>query len=236
MSAIAHWLEQEGISTVVIGLVRLHLEKMTPPRALWVPFELGRPVGPPGNPGFQRQVLEQALGMVETAESTTIQDFEKDDPRAAAGPEWSAPDLEDQSSIVNECAALKPAYQRQCVDKSRTSVGVAKIPVTDLATLVDEVYVQNSFKSLRDDISERLMFRLALDDLKAYYIEAALADHNAPSSRQLHDWLWQETLLGRRMRELRHRFKDSSDVKMADLGTKFIVPHAWRDSVDLSAG
>jgi len=31
------------------------------------------------------------------------------------------------------------------------------------------------------------------------------------------------------MRELRHRFMDSGDVKLADLGTKFIVPHAWRD-------
>ena len=229
MSAIAHWLEQAGINTVVIGLVKLHLEKMTPPRALWVPFELGRPMGPPANPDFQREVLHQALKLVEKAESTTLVDFENDDPRSEANLEWNAPDLENHSTIADECNQLKPLYQRHCVDKSRTSVGVAKTPVTELAALFDGVYAQNSFKKLRDDISERLMFRLALDDLKAYYIEAALADLNPPSSRQLHDWLWGSTLLGQQMRELRHRFMDSSDVKITDLGTKFIVPHAWRD-------
>jgi len=216
VSAIAHWLEQAGISTVVIGLVKLHLEKMNPPRALWVPFELGRPLGPPANAEFQREVLEQALRMVETAESSTIQDFTENDPRFVASPAWSAPDLKDHSTIADECAALKPSYQRQCVDKSRTSVGVAKTPITELATLFDEVYRQNSFRELRADISARLMFRLALDDLKAYYIEAALADQNSPSSQQLHDWLWRDTLL-------------AGDVKLTDLGTKFIVPHAWRD-------
>ena len=214
---------------MVIGLVKLHLEKTTPPRSLWVPFELGRPVGPPANPEFQREVLEQALRMVETEENTTIQDFEKNDPRYVANPAWTAPGLKDHSTVADECAELQSFYQRQCVDKSRTSVGVAKTKITELANLFDEAYTQNSFKKLRDDISARLMFRLAIDDLKAYYIEAALADHNSPSSQQLHDWLWHDTLLGRQMRELRHRFMDSGDVKLTDLGTKFIVPHAWRD-------
>ena len=229
MSAIAHWLEQAGISTVVLGLVKLHLEKMTPPRALWVPFELGRPIGAPANPEFQREVLEQALRMVETAENATIQDFAKNDPRSVANTAWSAPQLSDHSTITDECDALKTSYQRQCVDKSRTSVGVAKVSITELASLFDHVYTQNSFKKLRDDISPGVMFRLALDDLKAYYIEAALADQGSPSSQQLHDWFWQDTLLGHQMRELRRRFMSSGDVKMNDLGTKFIVPHAWRD-------
>ena len=229
MSAIAHWLEQAGISTVVLGLVKLHLEKMTPPRALWVPFELGRPIGAPANPEFQREVLEQALRMVETAENATIQDFAKNDPRSVANTAWSAPQLSGHSTITDECDALKTSYQRQCVDKSRTSVGVAKVSITELASLFDHVYTQNSFKKLRDDISPGVMFRLALDDLKAYYIEAALADQSSPSSQQLHDWFWQDTLLGHQMRELRRRFMSSGDVKMNDLGTKFIVPHAWRD-------
>jgi len=214
---------------VVIGLVKLHLEKTAPPRALWVPFELGRPIGPPANPEFQREVLEQALRLVETAKSTTIQDFAKDDPRSKANPAWTAPSLKNHSTIADECAELKSSYQRQCVDKSRTSVGVAKTPVTELAALFDEAYTQSSLQKIRDDISARLMFRLAIDDLKAYYIEAALADQNSPSSQQLHDWLWQDTLLGQQMRELRHRFMNSGDVKLTDLGTKFIVPHAWRD-------
>jgi hypothetical protein len=42
---------------VQISLVREHTEKINPPRALWVPFELGRPVGPPDEPAFQRRVF-----------------------------------------------------------------------------------------------------------------------------------------------------------------------------------
>ena len=229
MSAIAHWLEKAGISTVVIGLVRLHLEKIAPPRALWVPFELGRPTGSPSDPELQRAVLEQALQLVVTAKKQTIADFKTDDSRFTADPQWRAPEIKKCTSVEEECAALKSYYQRQCVDKSRTSVGVAKTPVIELASLFDEVFENKKLKAVRSDISARLMFRLALDDLKAYYIEAALAGSSKPSSQQLCDWIWKETLLGSRMRELRHRFMKSDDEKLQDLGAKFIVPHAWRD-------
>ena len=36
---------------------------MNPPRALWVPFELGRPIGAPDEPDFQRRVVEAALAL-----------------------------------------------------------------------------------------------------------------------------------------------------------------------------
>lgn len=229
MSAIAHWLEEAGISTVVIGLIKLHLEKTKPPRALWVPFELGRPLGAPSNPELQQEVLQQALQLVETADKPVIEDFETDDPRFKTDSKWHPPELTDHDSVASECTELKPYYQRQCVDKSRTSVGVAKVPITELAELFDEVYATETFKDIREDISARLMFRLAIDDLKAYYIESALADRSSPSSEQLNNWIWNDTLLGKQMRELRHRFMASEDEKICDLGTKFIVPHAWRD-------
>lgn len=214
---------------MVIGLVKLHLEKIKPPRALWVPFELGRPLGAPSNPELQHEVLEQALQLIETADKPVIKDFKLDDPRFNPDSEWRPPELKEHDSIASESAELKPYYQRQCVDKSRTSVGVAKVAVNELAELFDETYATETFKKSRQDISARLMFRLAVDDLKAYYIESALSDRGSPSSQQLNHWLWNETLLGQQMRELRHRFMASDDDKIRDLGTRFIVPHAWRN-------
>lgn len=207
----------------------MHLEKINPPRALWVPFELGRPLGPPSNSLIQRDVLEQALRLVATSDKPILADFKTDDPRYADDKQWQAPEIGKQLSIAEECTSLKPHYQRQCVDKSRTAVGVAKVGINELATLLDSIYADDELKPLRTDISDRLMFRLAIDDLKAYYIEAALAGSGNPSSRQIHDWLWQETLLGDRLRELRHRFMNSENPKFKDLGSKFIVPHQWRD-------
>ena len=64
MSALGHYLEEEGIATVAIALIRPQAENTKPPRALWVPFELGRPFGPPNDPAFQKRVLLAALGML----------------------------------------------------------------------------------------------------------------------------------------------------------------------------
>ena len=229
MSAIAHWIEQQGISTVVIGLVRLHLEKIKPPRALWVPFELGRPLGAPNHKDFQIDVLSTALGLVESLSEPAIEDFALDDPTAKIDASWEAPDTSSATTITEEITLLKPLYQKQCVNISRTSVGVAKIPITEAAALLDKIIDGAEISSSRDDISPNLMMRLAIDDLKAYYIEAAIAN-NQPSSQQVYNWLWQDTALGRNIRRLRQQFIESKDAKLKAMGEKFFVPHQWRDS------
>ena len=58
-------LELKGIPTTTIGLVRPHMDKIGPPRGLWVPFQLGRPLGEPGDKDFQRRVVLQALALLE---------------------------------------------------------------------------------------------------------------------------------------------------------------------------
>ena len=64
MGGLAHYLEQDGLATTQISLIRLHSEKIRPPRALWVPFELGRPLGPPNDEAFQHRVLKAALDLL----------------------------------------------------------------------------------------------------------------------------------------------------------------------------
>ena len=63
MSALAHFIERAGVATVCISLVREQTEKVNPPRALWVPFPLGRPVGVPGDADFQKAVMRAAFAM-----------------------------------------------------------------------------------------------------------------------------------------------------------------------------
>jgi len=61
---LAYYLEDEGLATTTIALVREHALKAEPPRALWVPFELGRPLGPPNDAAFQRRVLLATLALL----------------------------------------------------------------------------------------------------------------------------------------------------------------------------
>ena len=65
MGALGHFLEREGIPTTGISLVREHTEVMQPPRALWVTFVLGRPLGAPDDPALQTRVLEAALALLD---------------------------------------------------------------------------------------------------------------------------------------------------------------------------
>jgi hypothetical protein len=62
---VAAELERHGISTVVIQLLREVAERMRPPRALFVPFEHGYPLGAPNDPQRQCAVIEAALKLIE---------------------------------------------------------------------------------------------------------------------------------------------------------------------------
>ena len=67
---VAAELERQGISTVVLQLLRNVAEKVRPPRALFVPFKHGYPLDTPGDPGRQRAVLEAALQVLEDTSLT----------------------------------------------------------------------------------------------------------------------------------------------------------------------
>ena len=62
---VAAELEQQGVATVALLLLRAVAERVRPPRALFVPFRHGYPLGAPGDPARQHAVLEAALRMLE---------------------------------------------------------------------------------------------------------------------------------------------------------------------------
>jgi hypothetical protein len=62
---IAAELERRGITTVCIVLLREIAEKVRPPRALFVPYRHGYPLGLPNDAAAQRAVIEAALRVVE---------------------------------------------------------------------------------------------------------------------------------------------------------------------------
>ena len=64
VSLVAAALEQQGISTVVIQLLRLVTERVRPPRALFVPFRHGYPLDSPNDPEKQRAVIRAALTLL----------------------------------------------------------------------------------------------------------------------------------------------------------------------------
>ena len=65
MGLVAAELERQGISTVVIQLLRKVAEQVRAPRALAVPFRHGYPLGIPDDAECQQAVIAAALRMLE---------------------------------------------------------------------------------------------------------------------------------------------------------------------------
>jgi hypothetical protein len=63
-----------------------------------------------------------------------------------------------------------------------------------------------------------------VDDLKAYYIEAALVSAARPSSTQLGDWFWNETAAGAAIFALREAHLVSTDDRLKAIAGLFLVP------------
>ena len=123
MGGLAHYFESAGLPTTQISLIRLHTEKMRPPRALWVPFEFGRPFGPPGDVALQRRVVAKALSLLESGRGPLLVDFAEEAPTKSADDNqpWACPVLlkapptnGDSPALTNglqgEIAGLAPWY------------------------------------------------------------------------------------------------------------------------------
>lgn len=64
MSLIAAELERQGISTVTLVLLREVAEKVRPPRALFIPYPHGFPLGAANDAPLQRAIIMAALDML----------------------------------------------------------------------------------------------------------------------------------------------------------------------------
>jgi hypothetical protein len=61
---IQRQIEYAGITTVSISLLREITEKTRPPRALFVPFPLGYPLGEPDNADLQTRIIRAAFALL----------------------------------------------------------------------------------------------------------------------------------------------------------------------------
>ena len=67
MGLIARAIEEAGIPTVCVVMNRDITENVKTPRALYVRFPFGAPLGPAGHPDTQMAVIRAALDLLRTA-------------------------------------------------------------------------------------------------------------------------------------------------------------------------
>jgi len=232
-------LEERGLATVAIGLVRPHMEKTRGPRGLWVPFPLGRPLGEPEDAAFQKRVLRAALALLDRTDGPVIlEDFREDAPSQRERSGWEPPfalpapaapasPAAWAAALAAEMALVKPWSDRARARFGRTTVGVSGLP--------SEAWPGYAAAFLGGELpappapltSPVLALRFLADDLKAYYTEAVQADGAAPSIDQINAWLFQRTLAGRFLLALRSFAGASDNNALKTVGGRFLVPAQW---------
>lgn len=226
-------IESLGVATVVLGLVRPHMEATRPPRGLFVPFPLGRPLGEPGDAAFQTRVLRHALGLFERTDGPVIlEDFGEDAPSQTAVAGWAPPFVlpvpvpgqVSAASLRAEMALVMPWWMRAQARFGRTTVGVSGIAPAAWPDLFAAFLAGEVPASPVPGLTPALALRFACDDLKALYSEAAQSDGPMPGIWQVEGWFWTATLAGRLLVALRTAGMASSDNAVRTVAGRFFVP------------
>ncbi len=225
--------------------MREHTEGIRPPRALWVPFELGRPLGAPSEPEFQRDVLRSALALLDEPSGPVIHDYPHDAPATAAEAEaWSCPlpaaSPEPATTpaealrarLAAEIRFLRPWYEESLRSSARTAVGLSGLTAAAAEKMAEPLVALATGEE--PEVPEGaahqppILIRYLADDLKAFYFEAAAAQprNRRPTAAELNRWLFGETVLGSVLYDARDAVSAAEDRPTKILGF-FLVPQLY---------
>src|ERR1700689_3284479 len=231
-------LEERGFSTVAIASVRPQAEKTRPPRALWPPSQLGRPLGEPGDASFQRRVLLAALSLLERTDGPVIlEDFNEDPPGWLDTPDWRAPLLPEANDPPDtpdawavafglELSALLPLWRTAQTRFGRTTVGLSFQAPTAWPEFAAR-FLAGELPAVPELDPPALALSMLSDDIKPLYGETAQAEGSAPSAHQIDTWFWRQTVAGRLLIALRAMAMASENNALKTVGGRFFVPAYW---------
>jgi D-proline reductase (dithiol) PrdB len=234
--ALGYYLEREGIMTTGISLVRENTASMQPPRALWVSFPLGRPLGIPGDAVFQLDVIRAALDLLNRTGGPVLENYPRDVPpmnieTAAACPVTFARDEDIDETwharLAAEFKQMQPWYELGLRRRNhRTLVGMSsQSPAQNLRALAD--YLD------KDELpKDTKWLKAAVEDLKAYYMEAMTAQPGDYAASALQQMFWRETELGAAILCLYTKFQTSEAIELT-LVARILAP---REAVGATTG
>lgn len=235
MGALGHYIEEGGIATTAISLIREHTEAIKPPRALWVPFDLGRPFAVPHDPAFQRRVLLAVLRLLEAPSGPVLEEFPEEAPHTPAdamegvacpvsfgGGTPVEGDL--GAALAREIEEIAPWYDLARQRRGRTTVGASGIPVEQAARIVGS-FLEGTAGERINDLSAGETLKLAYEDIRAYYFEAAGARPGGAQANEILRWFWFKTTAGRAFAQLQKVCLASRDESAKLFASRSLVPN-----------
>lgn len=206
--------EERGLCTVGISLVREHTVKIKPPRAVFVPFPFGIPLGHRYDVREQRAVLEAAFATLDAPSGPVLVDFTAPD-RNERGAPLQAADVE----VSAEARAIDLAGEVDAMVAewgADAGLGLSRVPpqrfVEFVRFLQDDVAGSESDAFERPpDLARPQFVRYGVDDLRRMYMDVRMRTHPEESSDDRQRWFLGRTALGAFLRELRDHMNASED-------------------------
>lgn len=197
------------MATTSISLIREQSEKVGPPRALWVPYALGRPLGSAADPEFQKAVLRASFGLLATATEPTIEDYSIEAPEEAGPGVWACPlNFDDptanslESRFRSEVARMRPWSAETREARGRTLFGVSGAAIDQIDEVVEALVSIAQSGDVRNApevgiewaFPMPLLIRHLSDDVRTIYHEAIAAQPGAgaPNHDALNHWIFGE--------------------------------------------
>jgi hypothetical protein len=239
---LAHFIEEEGVPTACISIIRPYTEKVKPPRSLWTSFDLGRPLGVPNNAAFQKRVLLALLKLFEVPEGPVIiEDFPEDAPEVEDdatvvltcpvyfGKNEDEPEGTDQmqTAFLKEIKSMRPWYDMAVATRKRTTVGVSGIDLDSIGNFLYAFAKGTIPENPRKDVDLSTTLKAAVEDLRAYYFEGITVQpgREIVSNKALLNFFWGETVAGKVLLEVQKVCAQSPDEAIKIVAEHFFAPH-----------
>jgi hypothetical protein len=236
--ALAAMLEDRGVATTVIGLVRPHMERSGNARGLFVPFPLGRRwAGRATRHSSTACCVPRSACWNGATAPVVLEDFPHDAPgqQPVAGwrpgfvPEPGAPAAvaEWQAAVAAEIAQAQPAWERARARGARSGVGVSFQAPDDWASFAAAFLGDDPPHPPPALGSPALALRFLADDKRAFMAEAAMAEGPVLPPDQWNTWFCRHSMAGRFLVALRAAALDHPHEGFRTVGSRFLVPTPW---------
>lgn len=223
------------MATAQISLIREQTAAIRPPRALWVPFMLGRPFGVPNDAAFQRRVLSAALGLFAASRGPVLEDYDEEAPaepgdvEGYACPVSFAPPPGERAALdaalLAEIDQLGPWYALAKKRRGRSTVGISGMPIAEAARFVASFLGAAPLPNPQPESALGTVLKRCCDDIKAYHFEALGAQPGQLSAAAVDRAFW-DSVAGKVFIALRAAGLKHADPSFAAFAERSLVPRA----------
>ena len=239
---LAHFFESFGLSTVLVGFVKEHIQEIKPPRALWLDFPMGRPLGKPNNPEYQKRIIRTAFELFNEKFGPVLKDFTDIIPVKNGRMGYALPvelvidqnEIGSIDSLVEEVKAemesLNSYYSKAVAFRGRTTVGASEVLISDYVNYISSFVKGEIPQSPRKGIGPVPLLKLVVEDLQAYYTETITFRDKIDDFEKIGTWFWEETKAGRLILCLESvSLRSENRVLRQIVDMSLITPRFWSE-------